>query len=280
MRWSEARTADWLARIGHGGGLQPRLETLAALHQAHVLAVPFEHLDALRGRVPSLTLPDLQRKLVEERRGGWCFEHAAFLQAQLQALGFEVTVLPAAVLWEQPPQARPAAEHAVLQVALDGQDWLVDAGFGRLTLTAPLRLEAGPEQGTPHGRYRLLAEPDGLLRVEALLDRGWAPLYRLARRAWAAADWLGVNARLARHADSRFRQHLFLARAGAGGVRHSLRNGRYLRRDAAGHAEMRQLPDLPSLQAVMTEAFGLDLRAIDDDGTLPALLTRCLETPT
>ena len=43
-------TAAYLERIGHRGGVAPTGETLAALHLAHLRAVPFENLDIHLGR--------------------------------------------------------------------------------------------------------------------------------------------------------------------------------------------------------------------------------------
>ena len=54
----------YLQRIGYDGGLDPTVETLTALHRAHVLSIPFENLDILLGRPIRLDLASLQAKLV------------------------------------------------------------------------------------------------------------------------------------------------------------------------------------------------------------------------
>ena len=51
----------YLARIGYEGALTPSIETLRALHRAHVMTVPFENLDIHLGRPISL---DPDRKSV------------------------------------------------------------------------------------------------------------------------------------------------------------------------------------------------------------------------
>lgn len=83
------------ARIGHTGGLEPTIETLTALHRAHVLSIPFENLDILLGRPIRVDLASVQAKLVGDRRGGYCFEHNLLFAANLEHLGFEVTGLAA-----------------------------------------------------------------------------------------------------------------------------------------------------------------------------------------
>ncbi len=64
----------YLARIGYEGALTPAIETLRGLHRAHVMTVPFENLDIHLGRPISLDPADLFRKIVVDRRGGYCFE--------------------------------------------------------------------------------------------------------------------------------------------------------------------------------------------------------------
>ena len=65
----------YLARIGLSG--EP---TIARVHRAHSTSIPFENLDPQRGVPVSLELEDLERKLVAERRGGYCFEQNLLLK--------------------------------------------------------------------------------------------------------------------------------------------------------------------------------------------------------
>ena len=78
-------------------------------------AFPFENLDILLGRAIRLDLESLQRKLVAERRGGYCFEQNLLFAAALEALGFDVTLLSARVRYGATvgpaPHAHAAAGH-------------------------------------------------------------------------------------------------------------------------------------------------------------------------
>ena len=56
--------------------------------------IPFENLDILLG-ADRLDLESLQRKLVQGRRGGYCFEHNTLFAAALEEIGFGVTRLAA-----------------------------------------------------------------------------------------------------------------------------------------------------------------------------------------
>jgi N-hydroxyarylamine O-acetyltransferase len=117
----------YLARIGYDGPRRASRDTLRALHEAHVSAVPFENLDILLGRAISLELAALQLKLVGGRRGGYCFEQNTLFRAVLEALGFAVTSLAARV--RGGGVLRPRT-HMLLRVDLDEGPWLADVGFG------------------------------------------------------------------------------------------------------------------------------------------------------
>ena len=64
----------YLARIGYAGPVTPTAEALRALHRAHMLSVPFENLDIARGRKLVVDQEACARKIVEQRRGGFCYE--------------------------------------------------------------------------------------------------------------------------------------------------------------------------------------------------------------
>ena len=129
----------YLARIGYGGPRRASSETLRALHEAHVAAVPFENLDILLGRAISLELAALQLKLVSGRRGGYCFEQNTLFRAVLEALDFRVTSLAARV--RGGGVLRPRT-HMLLRVDLDEGPWLADVGFGGDGLVHPVPLVA------------------------------------------------------------------------------------------------------------------------------------------
>src|SRR3954469_2241334 len=115
----------YLARIGLSG--RP---SLAEVHRAHVTSIPFENLDPYCGTPVSLAIEDLERKLVGNRRGGYCFEQNLLLKAALEALGAEVDMFLARVRLGAPPGTTRPRTHLVLRVNVDGANWHADVGFG------------------------------------------------------------------------------------------------------------------------------------------------------
>jgi N-hydroxyarylamine O-acetyltransferase len=118
----------YLERIGYAGPLRPDLETLRALHRAHLLAIPYENLDIHLGRRLTLDEGQIVAKLVGARRGGWCYEMNGLFAWALRQIGFSVRMLAGTV---NRAVLGDAAEgnHLVLLVELE-QPYLADVGFG------------------------------------------------------------------------------------------------------------------------------------------------------
>jgi len=133
----------YLERISYHGSLDPTAETLRGLQVAHLLTVPFENL-SIHAKEP-IVLDDeaLFTKIVERRRGGFCYECNGLFAALLRGLGFDVTMLSAEVAHDDGGFSQPF-DHMALMVNLD-QRWLVDVGFGDSFLE-PLRLDDRSEQ--------------------------------------------------------------------------------------------------------------------------------------
>lgn len=173
----EFRLDRYLARIGYEGPTRPDLSTLHALHSAHVDAIPFEGLNPLLRRPVDLDIPSLQKKLVESRRGGYCFEQNGLFAAALQHIGFGVTGLCARVRWMSAPDSPlgPKA-HMLLKVDLPEGAYIADVGFGVCVLDAPLQFRTGIEQRTAMGTYRI-DESEGLYSISAKRSTGWRTMY-------------------------------------------------------------------------------------------------------
>ena len=78
--------AAYLRHVGlPAQGWTPTVAALGRLHRAHVDAIPFTSVTTALGRVPALDLPTLERRMVAERRGGYCLEHVTLFAAVLDA---------------------------------------------------------------------------------------------------------------------------------------------------------------------------------------------------
>lgn len=119
---------DYFKRINYSGPREPTLDVLNAIHAAHLRTISYENLDIHLGVEVTLGLVQIVDKIVNRQRGGWCFEMNSLLAWVLTELGFNVTLLGAAV-GRQDGDESTHLNHLVLRVDLD-ESYLVDTGFG------------------------------------------------------------------------------------------------------------------------------------------------------
>ncbi len=251
----------YFQRIGYGGPCETSFGVLSALHALQPAAIPFENLDPLLGRPVSLDLASLQAKLVNGRRGGYCFELNGLFRAVLDAIGFVVTPLIARVCWMAPPE-RPEGprSHMLMRVELADGPYLADVGFGGHLLGAPLRFEVGAEQQTPGGRQRLIASGP-VHTLQTLLPSGWQDVYRFTLEPAVAADYEVSNWYTSTHPASIFRNALLMERL-TPLARYSMFNDRLIERR---EGEVRERIIGPSeLHGVLENIFDLELPEPDE----------------
>jgi N-hydroxyarylamine O-acetyltransferase len=133
----------YLDRIHYSGSLDLTYETLAGIHRAHQLSIPYENLDIHLGRYMPLEEAYLFDKMVIRRRGGWCYEMNGLLAWALREVGFNVTLLAGAIARET-GDSTATGNHLVLRVDLD-RPYLADVGFS-FSFHQPIPLEPGVHQ--------------------------------------------------------------------------------------------------------------------------------------
>ena len=168
----------YLSRIGYSGPRTCTVETLHALHRAHMFTVPFENLDIHRQQEIVLDESRLFEKIVRQRRGGFCYELNGLFAALLRELHFPVTRLSARVYDAGTPG--PEYDHMTLLVQLDDR-WIADVGFGD-SFIDPLRLDEPGEQHQRGIGYRIGREGEAWKLMERRPDAEWKILYQFDLR--------------------------------------------------------------------------------------------------
>lgn len=245
----------YFRRINYEGSREPSLQTLSRLHLLHALSIPFENLDSLQGRPINLDLPSLQAKLVSSGRGGYCYEQNTLFEAVLRALGFRVSGLAARVLWGREELAITPRIHMLLRVDLLEGIYLVDVGFGRLTPTAPLRLEQDVEQPTPHEPFRLYRLNSSWI-VEAKAGDIWRGLYSVDLADHFDVDYEIYNYFVSTSPNSIFVHSLMAARPTPSG-RYAIFNSRLTIQSGSEIAHVRDLTSPQELIEVLREKFDI-----------------------
>ncbi len=174
----------------------------------------------------------------------------------------------ARVRWNVPGNVKTPRVHCLLFVEAEGDDYLVDVGFGGNVLTAPLKLDARGAQATPHEEFRLVDE-DGRVVQEAKINGAWTPLYAYDFAETHPADYEMGNWLTSTHPNSIFVNGLLGARAEPG-RRYALRDNQLSIHNVGGGSEKRML-DARELRDALADLFKVRLAGLDG---LDAALTR------
>jgi N-hydroxyarylamine O-acetyltransferase len=236
----------YFERIGWRGSRAATTEVLREILDRHMRAIPFENLDVLLGEKPRLDLDSLERKLVDSRRGGYCFEHATLFAAVLTELGFTVKTHSARVIMFTQRNAAPRT-HMFLTVG----ELMLDPGFGGAAPTVPVPLD-----GAPAGAHRLVREGNELV-LEQDGQRLWTSTFEHDN----PIDFEMANHFTATHPSSHFTQGIAMRAYVEGGqVRIRNRDVTLMR---GTETQTYQLADRAELRSLVAQYFGFDLPAIE-----------------
>ena len=229
----------------------PDSELLRKLHFAHCTTVPYENLDMIRGISASFEEEDLYRKVVEEGRGGVCFELNGSLGFLLKALGYKVTDYAARYLRGE--STIPMRRHRVLKVEATDGVWLCDVGIGEVAQREPIALVEGLEQEQFGETYKLEKE-DFLGWVLWDLHKGaWRKFYSFTEEPQLLADYIAPNFYCEKHPDSPFnKQEMFSLKTGEGRI---TLDGHIYKEFKKGEVLVKELSDVQMADAYAV--FGL-----------------------
>jgi DNA-binding LacI/PurR family transcriptional regulator/arylamine N-acetyltransferase len=248
----------YLRRIGHRGATARDAATLAALHRAHVAAIPFENLDVILGRGISVDLDAVQDKMVARGRGGYCYEHGILFAAVLSRLGFQVNRILART--GDPAEHPRPRSHLVVRVDDGDRSWLADVGFGSGLLT-PIPLVPGGPHRQGAWQYELVVGADGAWRLREHDGDRWTTIQTFTEEPQYLVDIDVANHNTATNPQSPFTQRPIVVRKDETSVRRLL-----------GREYTVEEPGRPARHRVLTDAelgdtlrgeFRLDLPAAD-----------------
>ncbi|MFF8230039.1 arylamine N-acetyltransferase family protein [Streptomyces caelestis] len=266
-----AQVDAYLRRLGAEHPAWPTVDVLRELHLRHLRTVPFENLSIHLGEEIVLEEKRLLDKVVDARRGGFCYELNGAFGALLTALGYDVALLAARVYGDEERLGIPY-DHLALRVrTVDGGDWLADVGFGAHS-HLPLAFGERGEQEDPGGTFRIVeARPDaagvrgGHDTVEAAdLDviRDGRPQYRLEVRPRVLGDFVAGAWWHSTSPVSHFTRSLVCSRVTEDGGRITLSGRRVTVTGADGSREERELETDEEVLGVYRERFGIELGSV------------------
>ena len=252
LNFDLSRYAD---RIAYGGAMSATPAVLCDLHRHHTLAVPFENLDVQMGIPLDTSIERAYDKIVNRRRGGWCYEQNGVFGAALAQIGFEVTRVAAGVMMHEKGADR-FGNHLCLIVRSPGseQAWLADVGYGG-SMLEPIPLAVGQHKQAPYSLAISMLD-DGWLRFsESVVDDSPFCFDFLPKAA--NESLLGAKcSELQTSPDSSFVLSLFAQRRTPD--EHLSLRGRLLRTYTTTGSKERLLESAQELVDVLAETFSLD----------------------
>jgi N-hydroxyarylamine O-acetyltransferase len=164
----------YFKRIALSGLVKPDDTSLADIHRAQVYHIPFENFDIQLGKPIKLDEASLCTKLLEQNRGGYCFELNGLLQIALSHFGFQVRPLLARVHVSGRPTSR---NHQLLLATLSGREWICDVGFGANGLRAPIPFELNQPRSQDGQTFRLVEDEAYGYMLQNQTNNAWQNLY-------------------------------------------------------------------------------------------------------
>lgn len=231
----------------------------------HLIHVPFEALDLYTGKAPiSQELDELYEKVVQNRRGGYCFELNKLFQFLLKDLGYDTYPCFCRVQGDKAESGH--IMHRGNIVRLDGAKLFCDVGFGGAMCRGAVELTPGLRQtkGTdlcwfePYNEYwfDLFRQQQDLFNEDGSVTKG-VPRREL-RVCIAEAeeqDFLPLN-QITSGPDSVFGKVLMVGRLTEDGAL-SISPDNVFSKTTGNRREHRTLEDRVELWKILREEFGL-----------------------
>lgn len=203
MTKEEAKT--YLERIDCKDVKEVTLANLARLIRAHLEHIPFEDLDIFdKGKMPSLDEKDLFQKIVENKRGGYCFELNTLFGILLETLGFSVYPVAARVLWNK--ESLPPLSHMGIVTCLEKKKYFCDVGYGGPGPKGVVELKEGPLNVAGEA-FQIRYLEDGDTLVERQHHGVWKALLLFADRPVKKVDFALLNFYCSQNPAIAFKQH-------------------------------------------------------------------------
>jgi len=178
---SKTEIEKYLERIKYSGTAEPTTELLNTLQKLHLLNIPFENLD-IHYKIPiKLNLANIFEKVINKRRGGFCYELNGLFYELLRSIGFHVKMVSARVFNNQQQTFSPEFDHLAIIAKINSTDYLVDVGFGEFAFR-PLRIELNKTQEDERGNFSIEKYDDEYYNVNKLVDENWITEYMFSLR--------------------------------------------------------------------------------------------------
>lgn len=186
------------------------VDFLRQLQSKHIARYSFNSLAVVLGQDISLEIEDIFNKIVVKGRGGYCFEHNKLVLTVLKELGFEVRLLMAKVIYNRDVDV--ARTHRITLLTLDGEDYIVDAGFGHFGARFPVKLDLNIAQDQGDAVYRIIENEQKEYCYQILKEGDFFTLYTFNLNEFTEAECTPAHYYSHKSPDAAFVNNLVVCR--------------------------------------------------------------------
>lgn len=246
----------YLNRLGIQHAIGVNEKSLFDIQTQQLKSLTFENIDCLLDRDISTDPIYLQKKMIENDRGGYCFELNQILLNALIEIGFNVRPLLSRVMYRG-TGINPKT-HILLLATLNNKKFLVDAGFGGPGLFSPMPFELNRVEQQVHGQFKIEADQEFSFILKKLNSETgeWARVFAFTEDLVYPADLEMSNFYTSKVPTSHFRHNLIAALFTNEG-RYTLLNRRFSFVKNNGQAEVQEIETEKELLQILTSQFRL-----------------------
>ena len=252
----------YFKRIGYTGSREATKDTLFQLQWHHLQAIPYETLDVhISDDFIDISPEVVERKLVANGRGGYCYEHNTFFMHVLRALGFQVKPVTARARWQKPDEFTSGNIHIILIVDIDGRSYASDAGFSSCGAAYPLTFDTEEVQQMPLESRRVIYKDEFYVH-QLLAGEKWLDVFVFALHESFPMDWEVGSYFWQKHHRSLAKQVMLVSIA-ARDCRYRLLNKELVTRYVDGSTDVKMIQTEEEYIRVLRDIFNLTIA----DGT-------------
>lgn len=199
---------QYLNRIKFSGEIELTIEGIKKLMQSQLFSVPFENIDVQAGKIISLNGDDIVDKIVNQNRGGYCYQINGLFSLVLQEIGIPHYYVAARPLVN--PGQNPKT-HLALIAEIENEEYLIDMGFGGNSIREPLKLTEIRESVQHNSdTFSLSKTEENEYLLQILIGKEWSNLYSFDLTPQKWIDFKPANHYNYSHPDSFFVQNLIV----------------------------------------------------------------------
>ena len=221
----------------------------------HIATFAFSSVGCQLGEELPLDFESLHQRIVVGRRGGYCFEQNGLLYGVLEELGFSPKLFLARVIHNN-KDTHPGLTHRITMVEYEGQQYVLDVGFGSLGPQLPVPMSViKPDDGNKNPR--IVEQLPGEYHMQIFKDGDFYSLYRFELARYGAADCEIGHFFSHQHPKAIFVNHLVVSRIRENETR-SLIDLKYWRITNSA-TQSQEICDWEQLRRIVVDELGVQI---------------------